>query len=793
MKNKFLFALLIALCALLLTACSIDLPIPGIPTPGDGPTPGSDQTPMTLGDAYEKARWLGFSAAMEDFALLIGMDSTADGNEISNVTAITLNEDGKMLITMSDGTTLDPIDLSPKPEHIHTYGEWQSDTGNDELACDERLFYRTCTSCPAREERNGTYSDHTFTTTTTPPTCSAEGYDTKTCTACGLTQTVNPTGKLEHDFQSEYSHDTIYHWYACNDCDAKDAYAEHTPDAMGLCTVCHKLVPTQGVRYNVQKNATYAEVVGYEGAHTHVVIADTYNGLPVTRIAPNAFKNASMTSVLIPDAVMSIGSNAFESCENLTGVTIPASVTSIGDSAFRSCSSLTSVTFAPNGSLRSIGASAFAKCNLSTVTLPASLQSMKASAFSRNPLLAIQVAPENETFTSLDGNLYSKDTKTLLLYAIGKADTTFTVPDGVTAIGESAFSYGTSLTAIVLPESLTAIGNSAFSNCTLLEAITIPASVTSIGDSAFYKCIMLSSVTPAQNGSLRTIGASAFSGCTSLTAIALPNSLTAIGTGAFTDCTKLTTVELSERSLLTSIGSQAFYNCNSLAQIYIPVGVASLGSGAFYECDRLVSVTFAQGISLTEIPQEAFAYCYSLSHITIPSTVQSIGRKAFIKADFSTLTLPDSVRTVGDYAFMSCNELISITLNEGITSIGEHAFGYCQQLTQIQIPASVETLGAYAFEYCVALERVSFAAQSNLHTIGSYAFYRCYKLDTFTVCASVSSIGRYAFMGCGLTSVVFEAPDGWRIASASDLADAAKAATYLTFTFLQNDWSRQSA
>lgn len=119
MKNKFLFALLIALCALLLTACSIDLPIPGIPTPGDGPTPGSDQTPMTLGDAYEKARELGFSAAMEDFALLIGMDNTADGNEISNVTGITLTKDGKMLITMSDGTTLDPIDLSPKPAHAH--------------------------------------------------------------------------------------------------------------------------------------------------------------------------------------------------------------------------------------------------------------------------------------------------------------------------------------------------------------------------------------------------------------------------------------------------------------------------------------------------------------------------------------------------------------------------------------------------------------------------------------------------------------------------------------------------
>ena len=212
-------------------------------------------------------------------------------------------------------------------------------------------------------------------------------------------------------------------------------------------------------------------------------------------IADSAFfSSSSLTSVAIPNSVTSIGDDAFHGCTSLTSVTIPNSVTSIGNGAFYSCDSLTSVTIG-NG-VTSIGDRVFYDCS---------------------SLTSITVDESNTAYKSIDGNLYSKDGKTLIQYARGKTDTSFAIPDSVTSIGDDAFYSCDSLTSVTIGNSVTSIGDYVFYGCSSLTSVTIGNNVTSIGDYVFACCYSLTSVTIGKN--VTSIGNSAFYGCSSLTSI----------------------------------------------------------------------------------------------------------------------------------------------------------------------------------------------------------------------------------------------------------------------------------
>ena len=393
---------------------------------------------------------------------------------------------------------------------------------------------------------------------------------------------------------------------------------------------------------------------------TKANIPHTIKGVTVTSIGDQAFYNCtSLTSVTIPDSVTSIGDRAFRCCISLTSVTIPDSVTSIGEEAFYGCWDLTRLTIP--GSVTSIDKDAFCFCSsLTSVTIPDSVTSIGDSAFYGC-----------ESLTSV------------------------TIPDSVTSIGSCAFYGCASLTSVTIPDSVTSIGGSAFYGCTSLTSVTIPDSVTSIGGSAFYNCKSLTSVTIP--GSVTSIGWSAFYGCASLTSVTIPDSVTSIGGSAFYGCTSLTSVTIPDS--VTSIGGSAFYNCKSLTSVTIPGSVTSIGWSAFYGCASLTSVTIPD--SVTSIGNCAFASCTSLTGIWVAEGNSHYANDAsgvLFNKDKTTLvqcpgafaayTIPNSVTSIGEYAFSHCTSLTSVTIPNSVTSIGEHAFYDCTSLTDVYYAGS---------------------------------------------------------------------------------------------------------
>jgi hypothetical protein len=227
-----------------------------------------------------------------------------------------------------------------------------------------------------------------------------------------------------------------------------------------------------------------------------VVIPDDIAGLPVTSLGDSAFIGCtSLTSIIIPESVTSIEDFAFSGCRSLTSATIPDKVTSIGNYAFTACSSLSSLiipesvtsignnAFAGTGltsitipdSVTSIGSSALWGCSsLSSITIPDSVTSIGESAFSRcTSLTEISVTPGNASYKSIDGVVFSKDDKDLLVCPAGKSGY-YTVPKGVTKIGNYAFYTCNNLTSITIPESVTSIGDLVFLGCDGLTSINIP-------------------------------------------------------------------------------------------------------------------------------------------------------------------------------------------------------------------------------------------------------------------------------------------------------------------------------
>ncbi len=307
-----------------------------------------------------------------------------------------------------------------------------------------------------------------------------------------------------------------------------------------------------------------------------------------------------------------------------------------------------------------------------------------------------------------------------------------TIPDSVTSIGNSAFNSCSSLTSVTIGNGVTSIGYSAFDNCTSLISVTIGKGVTSIGNFAFNSCSSLTSVTIG-NG-VTSIGNSAFSGCPSLTSITIPDSVTSIGDWAFAGCTSLTSIIIGKG--VTSIGNFAFSSCLSLNAVYI-TDIAAWCGISFHSSPGSNPLCDAHNLYLNgEL----------VAALVIPDSVKSIGDFAFEGCtSLTSVTIPDSVTSINS-AFKGCTSLTSITIPDGVTIISDYAFYNCSSLTSITIPDGVTNIGSYAYSGCYSLANVSIGKK--VASIGEFSFYGCSSLVKVTLPKSLKAIGKGVFSKC---------------------------------------------
>ena len=238
-----------------------------------------------------------------------------------------------------------------------------------------------------------------------------------------------------------------------------------------------------------------------------------------------------------------------------------------------------------------------------------------------------------------------------------------------------------------------------------------------------------------------SIGENAFRDCFTLYYVTIPNSVTSIGKDAFSGCTGLKKVIVQDIAAWCGIsfGSE---NANPLYYAH------HLYSDENAEITNLVIPN-----SVTSIGDWAFSRCSGLTSVTIPNSVTSIGDYTFyVCSGLTSVTIGNSVTSIGNGAFAGCSGLTSITIPNSVTSIGSGAFSGCSGLTSVTIPNSVTSIGNYAFSSCSGLTSVTIP--NSVTSIGSCAFLNCKSLTSVTIPNSVTSIGSEAFYKCtGLTSV----------------------------------------
>ncbi len=339
-----------------------------------------------------------------------------------------------------------------------------------------------------------------------------------------------------------------------------------------------------------------------------------------------------------------------------------------------------------------------------------------------------------------------------------------TIPDTinglpVTSIRGEAFEGCTSLTSVTIPNNVTSIGNRAFLFCTSLTNVTIGSGVTNIGSATFHGCTKLTSVTIPN--SVTHIGEGAFNSCTSLTSVTIPDSVTSIGKWAFFGSGQATSTGLRVLTVNGSVTITKYSGHDGVVTIPDKINalpVTNIGDGAFINCTNLTSITIPN--SVTNIGLGAFNWCSSLTAITVDTAnpiyssvdgilfdesrtmlVQCPGGKA------GSYTIPNSVTSIGDQAFMACTNLIDVTIGNGVTNIGHYAFEYCNDLTTITIPNSVTSIGGSAFSGCESL--TSITIPNSVTSIGDGAFYGCTSLTSVTIPDSLLNVGLGLLGGLG--------------------------------------------
>ena len=463
----------------------------------------------------------------------------------------------------------------------------------------------------------------------------------------------------------------------------------------------------------------------------------------------------TVTKDNIDYTVTAIGDSAFESFPtptNVSSVFIPATVRSIGDSAFSYCNALTTVTFAEGSQLKSIGLAAFYGTEqlyprFKEIKIPDSVDTIGSGAF-----------------------FYCQDLERI------------TLPSALQTLSSVTFYGCAALSEVTFPASLKTIESSVFDGCRNLSEVKLPASLTAIQSSVFHRC---SAKTVFYDGSLeqwnhitadndvlgyscpslvtddytaqfipveddpdhpvpdpppKTVTITKYTGTEST--VILPSTInswpvTKIGEDALKDNTTITSVTIPDS--VTEIGSNAFAGCTNLTSVNYEGDWSNLtiqsGNPAVQDAANAPLFDFEFILNNTAVVVTNYKYNGAAADVTIPSRYQgkpvtTIGHAAFFNSAVTSVTIPDSVTSISDEAFINCPKLTNISIPNSVTYIGFSAFSSCTSLKSITLPSSLSFISGALFLGCSQLTTIHIPV--SVTSIGNNAFADCPSLMTVT-------------------------------------------------------------
>lgn len=478
------------------------------------------------------------------------------------------------------------------------------------------------------------------------------------------------------------------------------------------CTelVSVSLPSTLGNKNKINTSSSWTSEIGWnningsmDASYDYISYNNNYGGLATFLDCPK------LKNVALADGIKYLMNRMFENCPSLTAITLPSTLERV-NSAFIKCPGLTQIIFPET--VTQIGN--LTDCTgLTSLTIPAKVN---VDYFDCNGCTGL-------TSIEFKGNVGTR-------------------------LLSNAFKGCIALSSINIPNTVAIIGNSTFDGCTSLSQLTMPEPLTSIGEYAFQNT-SLTNVTLQRN--VTVIGKYAFAGCKDIVSINFPANVTEIKEYTFNGCEKLKDIVLPNG--LIYIKDYAFNGCSSLGKVTIPGGVQNISPGAFKN-SGLTEIILKEGVM--SLSNNSFDGCLLLKKVTFPTTMKTIG--GFSNTGIKEIAFAEGAtpEAISDYAFLNCDSLSTITLPNSIKSLGTGAFYDCDTLKTVKLPTGITKIAKQAFYHCGFLQSITIP--QSVTEIGAEAFAACSKLTAISLPSALTTIGIASFHSTGLTSITL--PEG---------------------------------
>ena len=526
--------------------------------------------------------------------------------------------------------------------------------------------------------------------------------------------------------------------------------------------------------------------------HSKLISADFSNCASLKTLPSYLFSDSSLRNIILPPNLYEIQQRVFLSCTKLENFSLPDSVERLNAYWFLYRCSCRHIYISNNSKLSYIASESFVFCNLDSIFIPEKIANLN-RAFELSDIKSFIIHPKNTNFKAENCSIFSSDMKNLIY---SSASGVFHLPESVDTLSEGCL-RGSDITQVIFPtktmksfgswflgqskivnfsfpKGITAVPSSAFYD-TPIESVTLTEDIIRIDSQAFALCDNLKTIDLQY---ITSIGNQAFISCSHLEIIELPASLTHLGTSVFADCPKLNitsrnpSFQIVDFMLFTSktVLSEYFGSTETLT---IPAHCTQITSYVF-QSKEVTKINFQENSNLTELSGMAFQQAL-ITEITLPPSLKTIGNNCFYncknleKVEFSgylitslpkeafahctslkTIILPSSLCTIGDSAFYKCIALNNFPIEQltSLETISTTAFSEANTISSVKFPVSFTEIGISAFESCQNLQIVDFSYASNLKNITASAFSNCPSLNKIIFSNKTENIEQEAFSGC---------------------------------------------